>query len=80
MIGNIGGTLGLMIGFSFLTCLEWIGSRALGALSSKVFKWIRARKPVSSNTSTKLLMMLSQWISKDCGRNEYCAYLFQPLL
>ena len=44
MIGNIGGTLGLMIGFSFLTCLEWICSRALGALSSKVLRWIRERK------------------------------------
>ena len=47
MIGNIGGTLGLMIGFSFLTCLEWIGLRALGALSSKVLRWIRARKQSS---------------------------------
>ena len=25
-------------------------------------------------TSTKELMMESQWISKLCGRNEYCAY------
>ena len=34
---------------------------------------VRVRSRVS--TSTKELMMESQWISKLCGRNEYCAYL-----
>jgi hypothetical protein len=29
----------------------------------------------SSCTSTKELMIDSQWISKLCGRKEYCAYL-----
>ena len=30
--------------------------------------------PVRRRTRTKLLMIDSQWISKLCGRNEYCAY------
>ena len=56
MVGNIGGTLGLMIGFSFLTCLiEWIGSIALGALTSKVLKWTRARKRIEMIKGPMLL-------------------------
>ena len=44
MVGNIGGTLGMFVGFSFIGALEWIIEVAY-----KARKWINAWRSVDKS-------------------------------